>query len=108
MLAVSKSWQNNGHKVKICCGIIINAPVKVNPGTPMNVTGVHLTIQGTLTTASLSNILTLQIYRSYKEGILTVNTNGRVEILTDKHFLCQKSLGKPVPPLPPGFTLTGA
>lgn len=50
-------------------------------------TEVHLTIQRTLATAIISDIiLTLQIveYRSFR-GILTVKARGRVEILMDKN-----------------------
>ncbi len=38
-----------------------NAHVKVNHAPPRVLTGVRLTIQGTLTTAILSDILTLQM-----------------------------------------------
>ncbi len=61
-----------------------------------------------LTTAILSDlILTLQMVEIliFWEGILTVKPNDRVEILRDRHFLHQNSLGQPAPQ---GLTLTGA
>ncbi len=54
---------------------------------------------GSLTSAVLSDIiLTLQMVEIliFWEGILTVNVNGRVGILTDKSVLHQNSLGQPV------------
>ncbi len=60
-------------------------------------TGVHLTLQGTLTTTILSEIiLTLQMVEIVMSWgmILTVKANSRVGILADKPLLCQNSLGQ--------------
>ncbi len=92
--------------------------VKVNPGgggtqaAHRIMTGVHLTIQGTLTIAVLSDnntldtILTLQMIEKFIfwEGILTSTAHGKVRILTDKPVLHQNSLGQPGPLPPPPRT----
>ncbi len=63
--------------------------------THMILTGVCLAIHGTVTTASLSDIIwTLKMVEiQFWRGILTVKAHSRVGILTE--ILCQNSLGQP-------------
>ncbi len=85
-------------------------PPSTNPPPPPHMTGVCLTVQGSLTTAILSDIIpTLQMVEMLIvwEGILTVKANASLGILIDKPFRYQNSLGQPAHPHPPtGFTLT--
>ncbi len=69
-----------------------------------HMTAVCLTIQGTLTTESISNvILTLQMIEIEKfwDGILAVKANDRKWILTDKPFIHQNPWFSLPPPLLP-------
>ncbi len=80
-----------------------NAPIKVNPAPPLPPLaygGVHLAMHGTLTTATLSNIiLTLHMVEIYIYIYIYIyigwDSDRHGRILTGKPFLHQKPLGQP-------------
>ncbi len=76
--------------------VVDYAPVKVNPA-PGIWQGSVWPYRGLWQQQFFSDILILQMQERYIFCwyILTVKTNSRVGILTDKHFLHQKSLGQP-------------